>query len=200
MHLPNGHVSDFYHQATQLGVEVGVHNPDAFPTDVRNIGAPLLDHALLGGDDVDNTERYFVDVLEFYPSERMLASHDDGAPLIASWLSVGNKSHDIALIKGQDNSFHHMSFALKDWNRVTDAADILVHRGYHMDLPPTRHGITRGETTYFFDPAGNRNETFSGGYLMYPDRPTVTWTMDELGKGLDYYRREVNDTFLTVFS
>jgi len=35
---------------------------------------------------------------------------------------------------------------------------------------------------------------------MYPDRPTITWTMDELGKGLDYYKREVSGTFLSVFS
>jgi len=25
---------------------------------------------------------------------------------------------------------------------------------------PTRHGITRGQTIYFFDPSGNRNESF----------------------------------------
>jgi catechol 2,3-dioxygenase len=200
VHLPNGHVADFYATATQLGVEVGVHNPNSFPTDLRNIGAPLLDHALLVGDDVENTERFFTEVLGFYPSERMVATMDDGAPLIATWLSTGNKSHDVAFLKGPDGKFHHMSFALKDWNKVTDAADILLHRGYEMDLAPTRHGITRGETTYFFDPAGNRNETFSGGYLMYPDRPSVTWTMDELGKGLDYYKREVTDSFLTVFS
>lgn len=75
-----------------------------------------------------------------------------------------------------------------------------MHRGYHMDLPPTRHGITRGETTYFFDPSGNRNETFSGSYPAYRDRPPVKWTLNELGKGLDYYKREVTDTFLTVYS
>jgi hypothetical protein len=35
-----------------------------------------------------------------------------------------------------------------------------------------RHGITRGETIYFFDPSGNRNETFAGlSYLAQPDRP-----------------------------
>jgi hypothetical protein len=36
----------------------------------------------------------------------------------------------------------------------------------------------------FFDPAGNRNEVFAGGYTAYPDRPTVSWTPDSLGKGI----------------
>jgi catechol 2,3-dioxygenase len=32
---------------------------------------------------------------------------------------------------------------------------------------PARHGITRGTTIYFFDPAGNRNEVFAGlGYRV----------------------------------
>lgn len=83
---------------------------------------------------------------------------------------------------------------------MTRAADLMVHNDTPIDLPPTRHGITRGDTTYFFDPSGNRNETFAGGYFSYPDRPTMTWTMESLGKGLDYFKREVTDTFLTVYS
>ncbi|WP_026928196.1 catechol 2,3-dioxygenase [Granulicoccus phenolivorans] len=197
---PNGHVFELYHEMEQVGVEVGTHCPDSFPMDLRGIGAPNLDHGLFVGDDVEGVEKLFIEALDFYPSERMLATGDDGAPLIATWLSCGNKSHDIAFLKGPDGKLHHFAFYLKDWNHVTAAADILVHHDTPMDLPPTRHGITRGETTYFFDPSGNRNETFAGGYLMYPDRPCVEWTMDQLGKGLDYYRREVTPTFLTVYS
>lgn len=200
LHLPIGHHADFYATMTAVGTEVGVHNPDSFPWDAVGIGAPYLDHALLVGDDVETTERLFLDVLDFFPAERMVASADEGAPLIATWLSAGNKSHDVAFLKGPDGRFHHMSFMLKDWAKVTDAADLIVHRDIAMDLPPTRHGITRGETCYFFDPAGNRNETFAGGYFNYPDRPVVTWTLDQLGKGLDYYKREVTDTFLTVYT
>jgi len=198
--LPNGHVLELYHGMEEVGLEVGTHNPDSFPTHLRGIGAPALDHGLFAGDDVEGTEKFFVDVLDFYPTERMVATLDDGAPLIATWLTAGNKVHDIALIKGPDAKLHHFAFQLKDWHKVTDAADLLVHTNTPVDLQPTRHGITRGETSYFFDPSGNRNEVFSGGYHAYPDRPTMTWTMDHLGKALDYYKREVTDTFLTVFS
>lgn len=198
--LPNGHTVELYHGMTAIGLEVGTHNPDAFPADLRGIGIPALDHGLFVGDDVEGTERFFVDVLDFRPTERMLATMDEGAPLIATWLTCGNKVHDIAFIKGPDGKLHHFAFQLKDWQQVTLAADLLVHNDVPIDLAPTRHGITRGETCYFFDPSGNRNETFAGGYVSYPDRPVMTWTMDHLGKALDYYKREVTDTFLTVYT
>ena len=60
---------------------------------------------------------------------------------------------------------HHFAYSLADWS------DILQRRrprsrmdDVSVDVGPTRHGITRGTTIYFFDPSGNRNEVFSGGY------------------------------------
>ena len=45
-----------------------------------------------------------------------------------------------------------------------------------IDVAPTRHGVTRGYTVYFFDPVGNRNEVFTGGYWVDPDFEPITWT------------------------
>ena len=67
-----------------------------------------------------------------------------------------------------------------------------------VDIGPTRHGITRGQTIYFFDPSGNRNEVFSGGYDFYPDNPIRQWTADQAGKAIFYYERALNDRFMTV--
>jgi len=67
-----------------------------------------------------------------------------------------------------------------------------------VDIGPTRHGATRGYTIYFFDPSGNRNEVFAGGYTYYPDSPLRTWTGDELGKNVFYYEKQLNERFLTV--
>ena len=69
-----------------------------------------------------------------------------------------------------------------------------------IDAGPTRHGITRGTTIYFFDPSGNRNEVFCGGYITYPDSPTITWTTEDIGRAIFYFEREVNERFTTVFS
>jgi catechol 2,3-dioxygenase len=72
--------------------------------------------------------------------------------------------------------------------------------GVPIDVGPTRHGITRGETIYFFDPAGNRNETFAGGYTAHRDRPQVKWTPDQLAKGIFYHARELKETFTGVYT
>ena len=41
---------------------------------------------------------------------------------------------------------------------VGHAADIIARYNIALDIGSTRHGITRGQTIYFFDPSGNRNE------------------------------------------
>jgi catechol 2,3-dioxygenase len=81
---------------------------------------------------------------------------------------------------------------------VLKAADIITRKRVSIDIGPTRHGITRGETIYFFDPSGNRNEVFSGGYIHYPDRPMLTWTDDDLGRAIFYHDRKLNANFLNV--
>ena len=77
-------------------------------------------------------------------------------------------------------------------------ADIIARYDIPLDIGPTRHGITRGQTIYFFDPAGNRNEVFSGGFMYYPDNPRRLWSVDKLGKAIFYYQRELNERFMKV--
>src|SRR3546814_15304014 len=88
---------------------------------------------------------------------------------------------------------HHTSFFLESWHDVGHAADIISRYDISLDIGPTRHGITRGQTIYFFDPSGNRNETFSGGYSYYPDNPRRTWQADNEGKAIFYYEKVLPD-------
>ena len=53
---------------------------------------------------------------------------------------------------------------------------------------------------YFFDPSGNRNEVFAGGYIHYPDKPVITWYDETLGPAIFYHDRELNEAFLSVFT
>ena len=119
--------------------------------------------------------------------------------LFAIWLTCGMKAHDIAFVKfPEPGKLHHVAFELENWNDVGHAADILTRYDISVDIGPTRHGITRGQTIYFFDPSGNRNETFAGGYTYYPDQPTRTWDEQQVGKGIFYYERKMNEAFLSV--
>ena len=89
---------------------------------------------------------------------------------------------------------------LLEWYlRAADAAAtaVLPHRyDIPLDIGPTRHGITRGQTIYFFDPSGNRNEVFSGGFIYYPDNPRRLWSVDKIGKAVFYYQRELHPRFM----
>ena len=55
---------------------------------------------------------------------------------------------------------------------------------------------------YFFDPSGNRLETFGGytAYQMDPDTHAITWTADRMTQGVSYYATELNESFLKVYT
>ena len=64
---------------------------------------------------------------------------------------------------------------------------------------PTRHFCLIGaDAGHFFDPSGNRNEVFAGGFIYYPDNPKRVWSMDKIGKAIFYYQRELNERFMSV--
>ena len=114
--------------------------------------------------------------------------------MIGTWMSCGDSPHDIAFIKGPNGKLHHFAYHLEDWCAILRAGDIFAMDDVPIDIGPTRHGITRGTTIYFFDPAGNRNEVFAGlGYRVHQDFPTINWTVDQLAKGIFYHARELND-------
>jgi catechol 2,3-dioxygenase len=198
--LPIEHTIELYHGMTPVGLETGTHNPDAFPRHLVGIGAPQLDHALMIGEDIDTTAKFFTEVLDMYIPEKISTSLGDDADNLAFWLTGGNKAHDVALLKGPNGKLHHFAFLMRGWSDVLHAADIMAMDDVPIDVGPTRHGITRGETIYFWDPAGNRNETFSGGYVAHRDRPQITWTVDQIAKGIFYHARELKDTFMNVFT
>jgi catechol 2,3-dioxygenase len=197
---PSDHVIEIYHGMTTLGTEVGTHNPEVFPRHLVGVGAPRIDHALITAEDVKTMDRFFHEVLGFYATERVVTSLEPDADYIGTWMTAGNTVHDIAVIGGPNGKLHHFAFELADWSEIKKAGDFFSMDEVSVDIGPTQHGITRGETIYFFDPSGNRNEVFSGGYVAYPDRPTVNWTPDQLGKGIFYIQRELNERFTTVLT
>ena len=196
---PSDHVFEVYHDQTLIGTEVGTHNPEAFPRHLVGVGVPGIDHALVLAEDVRGMEDFLKEVFAFYPTERVQTDLDDAdAHYIATWMTSNNQIHQLAVLEGPQGRLHHFAFKLGDWAEVGHAADLFAMDDVPIDIGPTRHGITRGQTVYFFDPAGNRNEVFAGGYLAYPDRPLVKWTPDQIAKGIFYHARELNERFTTV--
>ena len=194
---PTGHVFELYWQKTSVGNELGNVNPEAYIDGRKGISPIRLDHWQIHGGDLDGSRDLFVNVLGFSVVERILM--EDGKTDMAVWMSCSVKAHDIAFVRDErDNTLHHASYLLPTWEQVLKAADIITINRVKLDIGPLRHGITRGTTIYAFDPSGNRFETFCGGYDYYPDMQPVVWTWDEIGRGIFYHTRELNERFLTV--
>jgi len=206
--LPSGHEMRLYAHKELVGTDVGSLNPDPWPDDTKGSAVHWLDHALLmceldperGVNRVADNTRFMKECLDFHLAEQLMVGPDHSVQA-ATWLFRSSTPHDIAFVGGPRNGLHHIAFFLDDWADVLKSADVMAKNKVKVDVAPTRHGITRGTTIYFFDPSGNRNETFAGlGYLAQPDRPVTTWTEDEIGRAIFYHSGELNEAFTTVYT
>ncbi|MDH3679024.1 MAG: catechol 2,3-dioxygenase [Acidimicrobiia bacterium] len=194
---PSGHTIDLVHGMDQVGNGLPLHNPPPAPDDLVGMHPPRIDHIFLMCEDVDGVTAFFRDVLGFRLTEQILA--DDGHQLV-TFLERSHTPHDLAFITGPDGAFHHVAFWVDEWNDLRNGADLCAYHGVPIDAGPTRHGATRGCGLYFFDPAGNRNELYTGGYWFDPDDEPTTWTEAEMGRAIFTYRGQVDPEFMTVHS
>ena len=162
--LPSEHNIELYTEMEYAGTETGAINPEAWPRNLRGVGTHWIDHALMPRRGPRADEKFLIDVLDFKAAERVVTSIDQ-PEVIGTWLSCGESPHDIAFIKGPNGKLHHFAYHLEDWSSILRAGDIFAMDDVPIDIGPTRHGITRGTTIYFFDPSGNRNEVFAGPRL-----------------------------------
>lgn len=195
--LPSGHQMELVYGMQQVGNLLPQTNPPPRPMGLVGIAPPRVDHIFLTAEEVDTNTRFLAEHLDFRLTEQVMG--DDGYQ-IASWLEVSHRSHDIAFITGPNGGLHHFAFWVDGWNDLRNAADTCVYHGVNVETNPTRHGVTRGQCLYFFDPLGNRNEMFTGGYWVDPGSEPITWTEAEMGRAMFYYDGIVNQQFLTVHS
>jgi catechol 2,3-dioxygenase len=194
---PSGHLVDLEHGQAQVGNGLTLINPPPAPADLKGMHPPRIDHIFLLCEDVDGVTKFFADVLEFRLTEQIVA--DDGHQL-TTFLERTHTPHDIAFLTGPDGGFHHLAYWVDEWNDLRTAADTCAYHGIEIDAGPTRHGATRGCGLYFFDPAGNRNEVYTGGYWFDPDDEPTTWTEAEMGRAIFTYTGQVDPGFMSVHS
>lgn len=196
---PTGHNFEIYAEKTQTGRwGIASQNPEPWPRGLTGMKVTRFDHCLLFGNDIAGSLELFTRVLGFDLSEQVL---DENNNRLAQFLSCSMKAHDIAFIKyPDDGKLHHVAFNVETWEDVLRAADVAAMENVALDVAPTRHGLTHGQTLYFFDPSGNRHEVFCGGDYFYPDQQPVTWTADQLPKAIFYHARELTERFMTAMT
>lgn len=197
--LPNGHTIGVYNEVELAEQTPMIHNPKIWDEEPKGMEVTLFDHALLAGPNQGDCVNWFVDVLGMSITEVLYT--EDKQAYICTWLSANTRGHDVALLNfPEPGKIHHFSFQLLSWHDIGRAADIIGRYDIKIDAGPMRHGVTRGHTIYFFDPSGNRVETYSGGYQYFPDSPLREWTADKAGEGIFYYTKELNENFLSVLT
>ncbi len=197
--IPSGHVMQLYAEKEKVGNNMSAHNPEVIPDEgvIRGMGPTRLDHVLVYGPNVPECGKFFKEVLDFELAEEIVKDGTDDQ--ISVFMACSNKPHDIAWVNyPEPGKLHHISFYLNNEIDVYHAGDIIGKNRISNDIGPTRHGITRGATIYFFDPSGNRNEVFSGGYIRYPDNPPLRWDESQLGPAIFYHDGKLNEAFLSV--
>ncbi|MCL1815583.1 MAG: catechol 2,3-dioxygenase [Treponema sp.] len=191
-----GHEFHIYAEVEMAKDHPQIKNPDIWNKIPRGMRAVRLDHFLLYGPGIAEAERFCCEVLGMYVPE--ICNNADGSRL-ASWITGNNKPHDLAFVEyPKPNTIHHIGFYLNTWEDVLNAADHIAINHLKLDIGPTRHAITRGLSIYFWEPSGNRIETYCGGYTAYPDSPQRVWDADQLGRGLFYFSGEVIPSFLEI--
>lgn len=192
---PSGHTMELVHDIERTGGLLPKVNPPVYVEGLRGIAPPRMDHLLVTAEEVGESSKFYMDVLGFRLTEQLL---DGDGHQVGTWMERSHSPHDLAVVAGPNGGLHHFAYWLDNWDHVRRAADILAYNGISIDVGPTRHGITRGNTIYFFDPLGTRNEVFTGGYRPDPDFPTITWTEDNVGRAIFYYEGELNERFMKV--
>ena len=197
--LPSGHTMELFVEMDYKGKALPQVNPAPWPQGLIGVGVPRIDHLLITADKPHESVDFLMRALDFHMSEKVVENEKSETP-IAAWLFRSFTPHDIAIIPGRDEGLHHFAYWLDEFSDLRKAGDVFSKYDVPIDVGIERHGITRGQTIYYFDPSGNRNEVFTGGYIAYPDMPVVKWTVDQLARGIFYFnhRQEWIDGFTTV--
>jgi catechol 2,3-dioxygenase len=182
---PEGHRMELFwdvdYFTAPAGKETRLHNrPQRRPSS----GVPVrrLDHLNLLAAKRERVRDFLVDILGFRERERVV--DDEDGSVLASFLSVTNLSHDIAMVPETTDSrgrLHHVCFHYTSVQHLFDVAELAKEAGLTVETGPGRHGIGGATFVYILEPGGNRIELMGDpGYMIFdPAWRTVVWKASE---------------------
>jgi catechol 2,3 dioxygenase len=163
-------------------------------------GVPVrrIDHLNLMAANTGAVRDFMVDILGFRERERVVSDVD--GLVLASWLSVTNLSHDIAIVPEPTDMrgrLHHVCFHYISAQHLFDVAELAKEAGIAIEHGPGRHGIGGATFLYMLEPGGNRIEIMGDpGYMIFdPAWKTVVWKGSELDVGAAWTGTPMPDSF-----
>ncbi|WP_336632721.1 MULTISPECIES: VOC family protein [unclassified Microbacterium] len=164
----------------------------------RGLGVRRLDHFNI------QTSPGTINQAEAWLQERMglkrrefIMMPDHPTTLMASWMSVTNQMHDVAIGVNrleQNAQLHHVAFNLENYHDVLTAADRIRDLDVEWGVGPGKHGVGQAMYLYVHDPgSGHRIELYSGGYLVFdPDWEPVGWQPENIPHGMTWYGEAID--------
>ncbi|MFD6440418.1 VOC family protein [Peribacillus sp. NPDC060186] len=191
--LPSGHRFELYYDMEKTPADESrksVLKNQTYKSWAKGVSPRRIDHVNLQTSH-DNAEivKYLHEALGFKLREYFVNPDD---VQVASWLSVTNLVHDVAIISTsrskEPNEMHHIAYWLDNAQDLLRAADILCEADVQF-VGPGKHGISQAMYIYVKDPgSGLRLEIFTNGYLIFePDWEPVKWTYEEYLKNGSAY-------------
>lgn len=158
----------------------------------RGLGVQRIDHHNVSTsmETMNLAENWLRNTLGLRRHEYIAAGLPDESASV-SWLSANTKLHDIALGSspdGEPGSFHHVAFALENYQDVLVAADAVRDAGIQIDAGPGIHGVGQSMYLYLREPgSGQRIELYAGGYAIFdPDWEPLRWELEEIMKAVTW--------------
>jgi catechol 2,3-dioxygenase len=183
VYTSDGHPIEFYYQMEQVPLydaEGHVRLPMRSSHLSHGIPPARIDHVNLRVTDVDASLRYWHDRLDFSVAEYV--ERDNFT--FAAWVRRYPFTHDVALVRSNAPSLHHVAYYVPDPHMILRAADLVSDAGFQdaIEFGPGRHGLGNAFFLYLRAPGGNRLEIYTGDYTRDLDQPPVKWSWEEYDK------------------
>ena len=183
---PEGHPMELLWEVDYVTASAGKETPlRNRPQKRPRTGVPVrrIDHLNLLAANAGAIRDFLVDILGFGERERVIG--DDDGSVLASFLSVTNLSHDIAIVPEPTDMrgrLHHVCFHYISVQHLFDVAELAKEAGIAIEHGPARHGIGGASFLYMLEPGGNRIELMGDpGYMIFdPAWKTVVWKGSEV--------------------
>jgi catechol 2,3 dioxygenase len=164
----------------------------------RGLGARRLDHFNLqtSPGTMNQAEGWLQEFMGLKRREFIMMP-DHPSTLMASWMSVSNQMHDVAIGVNRDEKnaqLHHVAFNLENYHDILTAADRIRDLDVSYGVGPGKHGVGQAMYLYVHDPGSDhRIELYSGGYLVFdPDWVPVEWGGPDIPIGMTWYGEAID--------